>query len=241
MIVRLFLRRLAALALLCVAGCDAGPRLEVLCAASLVPEAERAAARFEADRDIPVTIRVGGSGTLLSEIELSGRGDVYIAADRSYVDLATDRGLIGSSATGRAMRAVLLTSRAELTGLDDLRSILESGPRIALADPDAAAIGKVLNKYLSEETWAALETAARRDGVIRPTVEAVANDVALGAADAAIVWDRVARRHPDLIKITLEELDACRGEWAAAVLNDATEPDLAAEFVRCLVDGADEP
>src|SRR5688572_6144106 len=59
--------------------------LIVYCAAGIQPPVEAAARRYEEERRVPVQLQYGGSGTLLSSIQVARFGDVYIAADESYI------------------------------------------------------------------------------------------------------------------------------------------------------------
>ncbi len=52
--------------------------------------------RFEAQ--VPgctVQVQFGGSGTMLAQLTLRGDGDLYVAADRVFMQQAKDRDLIG--------------------------------------------------------------------------------------------------------------------------------------------------
>ncbi|MEM1063213.1 MAG: substrate-binding domain-containing protein, partial [Planctomycetota bacterium] len=138
-------------------------------------------------------------------------------------------------------RAVLLTGDPRLAAAGTIAEILGLGPRVSAADRDSAAIGRFLAEALPPELHARFEAAVRDRGVTRATVEAAANDVALGVADAAIVWDRVARRHPRLSASVPEELATRSSRWGVAVLRDSTRPELAEAFVAVLADVADGP
>jgi len=42
--------------------------------------------------------------------------------------------------------------------------------------------------------WQTVEANVKKNGVFKPTVPELANDIVLGAADAAIVWDATANQ-----------------------------------------------
>ena len=68
--------------------------------------------------------------------------------------------------------------------------------RLSLADPKMAAIGKVVQGLLKKDAlWDRLWQKAV---IHRETVNQVANDVKLTAADAGIVWDATAVQYADL-------------------------------------------
>ena len=66
----------------------------LFCAAGIKGPVSEAAKAYEEEFGIKVQIQYGGSGTLLSNLEISNQGDLYIAADSSYTDIARDKGLV---------------------------------------------------------------------------------------------------------------------------------------------------
>src|SRR5262249_21039203 len=93
------------------------------------------------------------------------------------------------------------------------------------------AIGKVTRDYLRTDQWQALEGRTR---VLKPTVNDVANDVKLGAADAGILWDATVKQYPDLEAVPLGELEWACASVDAAVLHSTTQPTAALRFARYL-------
>ena len=57
-------------------------------AAALRQPMEKAAAAFEKETGIKVELRVGPSEKLLSDLKLTKKGDLFLPADDSYVNLA---------------------------------------------------------------------------------------------------------------------------------------------------------
>ena len=52
------------------------------------------ARRYEEAYGVKVMLQYGGSGTLLNNLQLADKGDLYLAADHSYTDIARGKGLI---------------------------------------------------------------------------------------------------------------------------------------------------
>src|SRR5262245_57417731 len=67
--------------------------LVVYCAAGIKAPVEALARDYEAAYGIPVQLQFGGSQTLLANMEVSRRGDLYLPADDSYIQLARDKDL----------------------------------------------------------------------------------------------------------------------------------------------------
>ena len=58
------------------------------------PPLEAAAEIFQAKTGIPVTLYLGGSGSMLNQIRLTGQGDLYIPGSPDFMDKARDFGLV---------------------------------------------------------------------------------------------------------------------------------------------------
>ncbi len=186
--------------------------LTVFCAAGIRYPMEQIARHYGDEYGVTIQVQYGGSNTLLSQIEVGQSGDLYLAADESYVRLAQQKGLaqeVLPLATMRPVIAVRHDSTLNITALSDL---LRPGIRIACGNPDAAAIGKTTKMLLEKsQQWDALSQRIDENGVFKPTVNEVANDVKLGSVDAGIVWDTTAAQYPELQAIHVPELEQAEG------------------------------
>ena len=68
--------------------------LLVLCAAGLKPPVENIAREFEQAEGVKIQLQFGGSQTLLANLEVSQRGDLFIAAEDFYAQLAREKNLV---------------------------------------------------------------------------------------------------------------------------------------------------
>ncbi len=213
----------------------AGPRpVRVLCAAVLRPAVAEAAGAFERHSHLRVRVEYGGSGALLASLRLAGRGDVYLPADASYLDDPQAAELFDLRVPLATLRPVIAVPQgaAKVRSLDDL--LLED-VRLALADPDTAAIGRVVRRRLRGlGLWDALRRRAR---VIKPTVTDVANDVRLGVVDAAIVWNATVRQIDGLAAVHDPRLDDVHVPVEGARMRGCEHPAGAERFLRFLADG----
>lgn len=213
-----------------VSAHSAPASLMVYCAAGLKPPMEAVARAYEKEYGIPIELQYGGSGTLLSSLKVAGRGDLFLAADDSYLRLARSNGLVAETLPLASMRPVIGVAKGNpqrIRGLADFARV-----RVALANPDAAAIGQVTRDALRRAgLWSAMEAQAK---VFKPTVNDIANDLKLGAVDAGIVWDATVRQYPELEMIEAEELALGQQRVAIGVLNASTQPTAALRFARYL-------
>ena len=167
-----------------------GPRREALvvyCAAGLKPVVEAVAKDYEREQKTSVQLQYGGSGTLLSNLRVAQRGDVFIPADTSFIDLGNSNRLLAEVLPLARMSAVITVAKGNPKNIRSIRDLLRDGVRVSLGNPDSVAIGTVARAALTRSgDWAALSARAL---VFKPTVNDVANDVKLGAVDAGIVWN----------------------------------------------------
>ncbi|MEM1305008.1 MAG: substrate-binding domain-containing protein, partial [Planctomycetota bacterium] len=201
-----------------LAGCGgrSRPSLMVYCAAVARQPMEAIAERYEAERGVRVELQVGGSNTLLSQAIVSRAGDLLLVADGHYVSAARERGLIARSAVVGVTRPVLVVAdrlKGRVQALDDLS---EGGVRLALADPEAAAIGRCVKRLMQRAgRWEEIKTAVEQRGVFTPTVTGVANAIEVGGADAGFVWQAIAHSRGGLHVVDTRELSASPAPSAA--------------------------
>jgi molybdenum ABC transporter molybdate-binding protein len=207
--------------------------LFVYCAAGIRPPVEAAAREYEELYGVRIQLTYGGSDTLLSNLEVSGRGDLYIPADEDYMDRAREKGLVDESIPLARMTGVLAVRPGNPKKLHKLKDLLDKDVKLALANPDVAAIGLLTKKALQKAgRWEAL---ARKKHVNKVTVTDVANDVKLGAVDAGIVWDATVRQYDGALEaVELPELKDVQSHVGVGVLRSCDRPASALRFARFL-------
>ena len=210
----------------------AGSPLLVFCAASLKTPMETVAREYQRESGIEVQFQFGGSQTLLANLEVARRGDLFLPADESYLALAQDKGLVGEVLPLARMTPVIAVRKGNPRGIRSLADLLRGDVKLAQTNPDAAAAGKLTRDALSKTgQWEPLKA---RTLVFKPTVNDVANDVKLGTVDAGIVFDAVARQYPELEIVAAPELAAVRAHVAVGVLRSSTQSAAALHFARYL-------
>jgi molybdate transport system substrate-binding protein len=189
-------------------------------------------ADYERETGHRVEVRYAGSQSILASAELSGQGDLFLPADSSYIDEARGRGMIAQAFPIATMTGVLVVPADNPKNIANWNDLLREGVSIAQAEPDIAAIGKLTREQLTKTgRWELLRARTR---TFKGTVNYVANDVALKAVDAGIVWDVVARPMPELKMIELPELAGIQARIEIALLANSKQPLEALKFARYL-------
>lgn len=132
-------------------GASTPEGLTVAAASDLGPALEELVAAFTADTGVAVTVVLGSSGRLHQQVLAGAPFDLFLSADRAYVDevVAAGRGRADTVAPYARGRLVLWASDpARLpTSVEDL-----AGPavrRIAIANPDHAPYGRAAVQALA--------------------------------------------------------------------------------------------
>ncbi len=200
------------------------------CAAGLRVPVEEIVQRYQADYGITVRPHYAGSGELASQLEIAG-GDLYLPADVSYIELTREKGLVQEAIPAAYLTAGLIVPQGNPKGIRSLTDLTNDQVRVSLANP-SAAIGKFTKKVLSDAgVWDAAEANAT---VFKFTVNDVAQDVATGAADVAVVWDAVAGLFDNVEFIHVPEFDQRRKTATVGVLASSDQPTAALRFARYL-------
>jgi len=208
--------------------------LVMYCAAGIKPPIADAAVKFAEEKfGAVVQLQYGGSGTLLSNLKVAKRGDLYLAADNSYQEIAKKDNLVRETIPLAKIRPVIAVQKGNPKKISSLDDLLKDGVKVALANPDAASVGK-LTKKLTTKTghWDRLKKHA---AVFKPTVMEIATDVILGAVDAAIVWDSTVNQSPDKLEaVHIPQFDAAEKTITIGVLSWSKQPTEALRFARYL-------
>ncbi|MFH1923137.1 MAG: molybdate ABC transporter substrate-binding protein, partial [Planctomycetota bacterium] len=196
---------------------------------------EEIAAEYQREYGVSIQLQYGGSSTLLNQIEVGEGGDLYLAGDDGYTQLAHEKGLVDEQIPVAAMHPVLAVKKGNPRNIRGVADLLRDDVRVALGNPDQAAIGQKTRRLLEDSGhWEAVERNVTDHGVFKPTVPDVANDVKLGSVDVGIIWDSTAAQYPEIEAIRAPELDKGSAQITVGVLSRSKDPTAAIRFARYL-------
>lgn len=211
--------------------------LVLFCAAGIKPPVEAVVETYRtAPFGVPIRLQYGGSGTLLSNIRLAKQGDLYLAADASFIDIARQQGLVAEAIPLARMRPVVATKKGNPKKIRSAKDLLRDDVKVALANPDAASVGKQTRTAVKKAGfWDDLKKAVETRGVFKPTVNEVANDIKIGTVDAGVIWDATARQYAELdIASPLTSDESFVMQVTIGVLTGCQRPTQALRFARYL-------
>ena len=188
------------------AGCG-DEALVCYCGGTMRPAIEELARMYEAKTGQRVNTDVNDSGALLARIELVRQGDLYVAHDpflsATFIKGHAVKGWVVASIT-----PVIVVAKGNPKNVRGFRDLARPGMRLALPDETRSTTGWVVPVIAKR---AGIEAAIRHrdDGgnvVTRTRAgNGAADQVALGTADAAVVWNAIAKlRARDLDVVAIE-------------------------------------
>ena len=209
-----------------------GTPLVMFCAAGIKPPVESVANDYRETYGVPIELQYGGSGTLLSNVKIARRGDLFLAADESYLELARSNHVVAEVIPLARMLPVIAVKKGNPKNIQGIKDLVRSDVTVALANPDAAAVGRITRVLLTTSgDWVELE---KRTKVFKPTVSEIANDVKIGTVDATIIWDATVNQYSDLEAIAADELAGGLQKVSIGVLTSSEQPAAALRFARYL-------
>ena len=204
--------------------------LLVHCAASLKTPIEAIAKDYEKEEGVPVRLQFGASQTLLAGVEVSKTGDLYLPADDSYFGPAKDKKLVSTTIPIATQTAVLAVKKGNPKGVKSLADLQRADVRLAISNPDAAAIGKLLRTTLA----AAWEPLAKKAVLTAATVTEAANAVKADGADATFIWDAMLPQYAGFEVVAAPELANVKAQVGVGLLTCAPDSAAAMRFARYL-------
>ncbi len=210
------------------------------CAAGIKPPVEKVAKEFEENYGIKIQLQYGGSGTLLSNLQVTNNADLYLAGDFSYLKIAREKGLVAEIFPLAIMKPVMAVKKGNPLKISSIDDLYKKNLKVALGNPEAASIGKQTKKILQKVgKWEKLKKQVEKNGVFKPTVPEIANDIKIGSVDAGIIWDATANQYPEIEAIHIPIFDAEPKQITLGVLKSSKQPTNALRF-SCYLSAKDK-
>lgn len=203
------------------------------------PPLEEAVAAFTAKTGVPVTLHIGGSGAMLSQIRLTGLGDVYIPGSPDYLEKARSLHLVEQEEAILAyLVPAILVARGNPHKITTLADLARPGLRVGLADPDGVCVGLYAVEVLE---------ANRLTERVRPNLRGMVESCAKAAAmiplnlvDAVLGWREFAAWNPTALQaVDLRPEEIPRLAYVPAALLAGRRNDSGARALIAFLQSAD--
>jgi molybdate transport system substrate-binding protein len=133
----------SAFLLLWSSPCPAGKTLIAFVGSASMPATREAAVLFERETGIHVELHFGGSGSMLSQLILSRRGDLYFPGSPDYMAKAIEKKAVdpGSVLEVAYLIPAINVPRGNPRSIKGLEDLGREGVRLAIANPHSVCVG----------------------------------------------------------------------------------------------------
>jgi len=230
-------RLLVLLAIAAMAACGGNggipqATVTVFAASSLKPAFDKIGARLLTTSNIVVTFGYAGTQTLASQLTQGAPADVFAAADVTHMAALQKAGLLsGQSMIFAHNKLEIAVAKGNPKGIHSLADLSRPGLVVVLADPSVPA-----GQYAAQ----ALHNAgvAVHPASLEQQVTGVLSKIALGEADAGIVYVSDIVTSGQVDGVTIPDAQNVIGDYPIAILS-STQNRAEAETFMNLVLSAD--
>jgi molybdate transport system substrate-binding protein len=220
----------------------------VLAAASLTESFTELGKMFEAQNPgAKVAFSFAGSQQLAQQLGQGADADVFASASKKYMDAAVQSKRVNENDTKTFVknRLVVIYPKDNPAGLKELKDLAKTGLKLDLADK-AVPVGQYSLDFLDKAVKDAGFDAQYKDNVLKnvvsyeDNVKAVVTKVALGEADAGIVYvtDITSAAALKIGKLDIPDALNTVATYPIAPISGGKNPDLAKAFVALVLSPA---
>lgn len=228
------MRALLPLALALLLSSCAKPRdeMHVFAAASLAAALSEVAAGLEAERGVDVKVHAAGSQLLATQILEGAPASLFASADDVQMERVRAAGLVEPPSALARSRLVLVVAKGSEGRVRSLADLGREGVRVVLAAKTVPA-GRYARALL--EARGLLEPALARTVSFEDNVTSVLTKVALGEADAGVVYETDARAAgDDVVRVPLGDEGQPEVRYLVALTSRGAEQPGARAFLERL-------
>ena len=203
-------------------------RLTVLAAASLTDVFEKAGAAYEkAHPGVRLTFSFAGSQQLAAQVKQGVPADALVTADRrTMAEVRSET--VGESTVIARNRLVIVVGEGNPRQVGGLADLTDDDLAVVLAAPEVP-VGRYSRRVLDAQHLTVHPVSEE------PDVRTVLGKVALGEADAGIVYRTDAAAAPDKVDtVAIPDARNAVAAYPAAVLRDGAHPKAATAFLTWL-------
>jgi molybdate transport system substrate-binding protein len=224
----------ALVAVLAMGACGGGgDTLELFVGSATKPATEEAAKLFEEKYGVEVELHFGGSGAMLSQMKLTGRGDIYFPGSSDFMEKAKKDDIVLPDSERLVVYLIpaINVQKGNPKDIQSLEDLARPDVAFAIAEPETVCVGLYAAEILDN---------AGLSQSIRPKIATYAEScaktaslVALKSVDAVIGWRVFQYWAPEEIETVYLEPDQIPriGYVSIAISKSSRQPALAQQFI----------
>ncbi len=244
---RLFISLLALLYVVTISRAQETNTLTVFAASSLTDAFEQIAERFKADHpNTNILFNFASSSDLAAQLSEGAPTDIFASANAKQMTVAQDaKRIAGKPVTFAKNRLVLIVPADNPAQIAALHDLSNAGIKLVIAAKDVPVrtyTDTMLDRLAADAAYGEAYRTAFTTNVVseEQNVRQVASKVALGEADAGIVYvsDVTADIQDQVKTIAIPDYLNTIATYPIATINDAAAPDLAQAFIDYVLSDA---
>ncbi|MFA5778566.1 MAG: molybdate ABC transporter substrate-binding protein [Elusimicrobiota bacterium] len=167
----------------------AAEELFFFCGAAVAVPMREIIKNYERETGVKVNVIYGGSGTLLSQMELTKRGDVYLCGSPEYIAIGIKRGLLieGTDKIVSYLVPAIIVPKENPKNIQKLEDLAKKDVRVGIGNPETVCLGLYGIGLLDYNNL--LEKVLPNVVVFAKSCEDTATICVLKKVDAIIGWD----------------------------------------------------
>ncbi len=192
--------------------------------------------RQETADQVEVRFVFNSTGRLLSQIELSGEGDIYISADNFFMEKAVLKGLVTEYEHAALFVPAIIVPQGNPQGIGEIQDLARPGLRVILCE-ESAAMGRAAERILKDNGL--FESVSENVTARVATAPQVALNIALGQGDAGITGRNSVGEMQDKVEvIAIPPGQNSPTKISVGVLESTANPEQARNFMQFILSPA---
>jgi molybdate transport system substrate-binding protein len=174
--------------------------LLIYAGAGLKKPVQEIGSTFTNETGIPVVYNFQGSGALLSQMDITHKGDVLIAGGSDAYKTAEDKGLVGQPQYIAYHVPIVAVQKGNPKNITSVEDFAKPGLKIGLGDIKATAIGTTGDKLFKD---LGIADAVEKNVVVRTsTINELVSAMNAGSIDASLLTlDQISDKTMDTIPV----------------------------------------
>jgi molybdate transport system substrate-binding protein len=167
------------------------------------PPMDEIAKAFESQEGIKVYMTFGGSGTLLSQMELSKKGDIYMPASSDFIIKGERKKLLieKSDKIITYLIPAIITPKGNPANIKTLKDLASPGLRVGISNPETVSLGLYTIEILGKNNL--LKPVLKNVVTFATDASKMANLALLKQVDAVIGWSVLHYWEPEKLDLVL--------------------------------------
>jgi molybdate transport system substrate-binding protein len=210
--------------------------LTVFLGSASKPPMEEIIALFEQKTQIKVDVIIGSSGFVLSQMELTGMGDIFFPGSSDFMELAKTKNLVYPETEQIPMYLVSAINvvKGNPKKIYGLRDLLRPDLKIAIASPKEVCVGTYAVEII-EKNFTQKEKEQFKANILTysESCDKTASLIAMKSVDAVIGWSVFEHWNPEAIEtVKLNPSELIRvGYIPLAISKNTKQKELAQQFI----------